>query len=142
MGAHWLNLFFLKNPKKSDLNSRRNLADLMAPTLFGEIELFCQIRPVCSARAVTRVSAFKLDRPTFDKLFKTNNQALMKFNFNVARVACHRLAIADEMLARVLTDEDLCELRRNVWTRMGDDGSSEWRRTTGLFRRPPDLDLK
>ena len=52
---------------------QRNLADLESPTLFGEIELFCQIPPVCSARALTNVSAFSLDRPTFDSLFGSHD---------------------------------------------------------------------
>jgi hypothetical protein len=58
----------------------------------------------------------------------------MHFTHNVARVACHRLAIADDMLTRVLADEDLCTLRRSVWANMADDQISVT--STGVFKRP------
>ena len=118
--------------KSMDNGEPRSLARLQSPTLFGEIELFCQIPPVCSATATTPVTGFALDRPTFDELFASRNPAVVTFTFNVARVACHRLAIADEMLARVLTEEDLCGLRQTVFSRLNDDNA--WRHTTGAFK--------
>ena len=112
----------------------RSLAELSAPTLFGEIELFCQIPPVCTSKAVSKVAAFTLGRPAFDELFAKGHPALLRFTFNVARVACHRLAIADEMLAQVLTGDDLIKLRQAVFARMDPDDRAG--RTTGSFRRP------
>ena len=112
--------------------AERNLAELDSPTLFGEIELFCQIPPVATARAITPVNSFMLTRPTFDRLFAAQHGPLLQFTFNVARVACHRLAIADEMLTHVLSGEDLVKLRRAVFARMG----SSWSRTTGTFKKP------
>ena len=112
---------------------QRELAKLGAPTLFGEIELFCQIRPVCTAKALTPIAAFKLDRPTFDQLFKAKNTALMQFTFNVARVACHRLAIADELLAQAFEDKDLITMREAVWSRM--TSGADLSNTTGIFKR-------
>src|SRR5204862_1778331 len=41
--------------KRGPDGKERALAELESPTLFGEIELFCQIPPVCSAKAVSRV---------------------------------------------------------------------------------------
>src|SRR5689334_10517989 len=85
----------------------RPLAELTGPTLFGEIELFCQIPPVATVRAVTAVSTFVLTRANFDRLIQAQHQALTLFTVNDARVACHRLAIADELLATQLGGEDL-----------------------------------
>jgi CRP-like cAMP-binding protein len=120
--------------KRAPDGQDRALAELESPTLFGEIELFCQIPPVCTARAATRVEAYALSRQTFDQLFESRNPALLRFTFNVARVACHRLAIADELLAQVLSDEDLIKMRRTVWDRMAAD--ADLMRTTGAFKRP------
>lgn len=120
--------------KRAPDGRERNLAELSSPTLFGEIELFCGIPPVCSAHATTRVSAFTLDRPTFDQLFADRHSGIVTFTFNVARVASHRLAVADAMLARVLEAEDLCKLRRHVFASMN-DGQMDWSDTTGVFRR-------
>ena len=121
--------------RSQDGGEDRVLAELKSPTLFGEIELFCNIPAVASVRAQTPVDTFLLTRPTFDRLFKARHGALLQFTFNVARVACHRLAVADGMLAEVLKGEDLVALRRAVFTRMGDADDS-WMRTTGGFRRP------
>lgn len=121
--------------KRSPAGKERELAEITAPTLFGEIELLCGLPAVCTARAATDVSAFALDRPTFDQLFAEKHAALTSFCCNVARVACHRLAIADTMLAQVLGDADLVKLRRRVFATLvpaeGDWSSS----TTGVFRR-------
>jgi CRP-like cAMP-binding protein len=120
--------------KRSPDNGERNLAEFDSPTLFGEIELFCQIPPVASTRALTRLDTFVLTRETFDRLFATRQAALMRFTFNVARVACHRLAIADEMMARVLVGEDLVKTRRAVFSAMNQTG--DWPEKTGAFKRP------
>lgn len=108
-----------------------DLAELSAPTIFGEIEFFCGIPPVCTAKAVSRLAAFRLNRQTFDDLFEAKHPALLQFTFNMARVACHRLAIADEMLADRLSGEDLVEMRKSVFSRVG--ASSHTSRTTGVF---------
>ncbi len=112
----------------------RALAQMCAPTLCGEIELFCEIAPVCSVKALTSVSAFALDRPTFDGLVDSQDPAVTRFAANVARVACHRLAVSDAMLSQMLDQGNLVELRREVFADMrGDDNVSH---TTGVFRRP------
>jgi CRP-like cAMP-binding protein len=119
--------------KSSPGGGVRRLAELDAPTLFGEIELFCDVPPVCSVEALTSVAAFALDASTFEAMAEANSPMLVRFAVNVARVACHRLAIADEMLAQVLTDEDLCDLRRRVWGRVFPDRQVA-AKTTGVFR--------
>ncbi len=113
---------------------QRPLAELDSPTLFGEIELFCQIAPVATATALTDVSAFALTRETYDRLFAAHHQALLRFTHNVARVACHRLAVADEIMTRVLDGEDLVSMRRAVFASMNDDGA--WQHQTGQFKKP------
>jgi hypothetical protein len=89
---------------------------------------------VASAVATTRVSAFALTRETYDRLFAAGHPALMRFTFNVARVACHRLAITDEMMAQAASSEDLVNIRKAVYTAMSTNKS--WPSTTGAFKRP------
>jgi CRP-like cAMP-binding protein len=120
--------------KRGTNDQERSLAEFDSPTLFGEIELFCRIPSVATAKAVTDVSCFTLGNDTFDRLFASHQAALMRFIFNVARVACHRLAVADEMMARVLATEDLVRLRRVVFASMAD---RDWPEKTGFFQRPP-----
>lgn len=121
--------------KRTPDGRERNLAELDSPTLFGEIELFCEIPAVATARAASPVSAFALTRHTFVRLFEAKHPGLMLFIFNVARVSCHRLAVSDELLAQVLEGEDLVEMRRAVFARRS-ASDSPWPRTTGAFRLP------
>jgi CRP-like cAMP-binding protein len=120
--------------KRAGAQVERRFAELDAPTLFGEIELFCQIPSVASAVAMTRVNAFALTRETYDRLFASGHPALMRFTFNVARVACHRLAITDEMMARSAVSSDLVDIRKAVYSAMSN--SRSWPTTTGAFKRP------
>lgn len=120
--------------KRGPQGDERRFAELDSPTLFGEIELFCLIPPVASAIAMTQVSAFGLTRATYDQLFGAGHPALMRFTFNVARVACHRLAITDEMMARAASSQDLVDVRKAVFTAMS--SSKSWPSTTGAFPRP------
>ena len=113
---------------------QRTLAELTAPTLFGEIELFCQLCPVASVQTLSPVEAFVLNRSTYNKLFRSQNQAVMQFTFNVARVACHRLAMAHEMLAQHVGDHDLAQLRHSVSAKMSEE--QNLMTTTGAFRVP------
>jgi CRP-like cAMP-binding protein len=120
--------------KRGPDQKERSLAELDGPTLFGEIELFCQIPPVATARALTPVAAFALTRETFDRLFASRHPALLQFTVNVARVACHRLAVSDEIMTRVVGGDDLVNIRRAVFSSMSDAGA--WPHTTGAFPRP------
>ena len=125
--------------KKGPDNNLRTLAELSAPTVLGEIELFCELPAVSTVRAVSRVSAFIMERSTFNMLRESHNQAIGQFVFNVARVACHRLAVADQMLATRPTDENLPQMRENELAKMkeGQDLSN----LTGCFRvTAPDPD--
>jgi CRP-like cAMP-binding protein len=119
-----------KNPSQP---AERTLAELDSPTLFGEIEIFCHLPPVTTVRALTPVCTFRLTRTTFDTLLAEGHPALMSFSFNVARVACHRLAIADELLASLMGGEDLVKMRHAVFNRMA---GGHWSRTTGVFKKP------
>ena len=120
-----------QSPRGKDIR----LAELTSPTLFGEVELFCQTSVISSARASGLTHTFSLSRPIFDKLFKERHPAILAFTFNVAKVASHRLAIADGMLARVLGDEDLVEMRKKVFVAM--DDANEWdSEVTGAFVVP------
>ncbi|MDP7039682.1 MAG: cyclic nucleotide-binding domain-containing protein [Myxococcota bacterium] len=119
-----------KNPKGLDIP----LAELKSPTLFGEIELFCEMPPVATVTATTEVAAFVLDRRTFDKLLGDKHPALLRFTYNMAKVACHRLAICDDIMARSLGHEDLIALRRQIFSSMAP--KDKWAQTTGMFKLP------
>ena len=119
--------------KRAKGGHQRLLAELHSPTLFGEVELFCQIPPVATARAGSRLNCFALSKEKYHALYDARHPAVVAFTFNVARVACHRLAVADAMLAQILDDEDLVTLRRHVFAEMHHD---EWHQITGTFRRP------
>ena len=119
--------------KRSPQGEERRFAELDSPTLFGEIELFCEIPAVATCTAMSRVSAFGLTRETYDRLFNAGHPAIMRFTFNVARVACHRLAITDEMMARASDSQDLVDIRKTVFTSM--TSTRDWPSTTGAFKR-------
>ncbi len=114
----------------------KQLAKLLAPTLFGEIGLFCRLPAVARVIAETPVDTFCLTRDTYDRLFAEENPALHRFTLNVARVACHRLAIADEMLARTVSEEDMLSLRSSLFTASCErlDPSDPLGASTGAFR--------
>ena len=113
-------------------NQLRTIAELDAPTVLGEIELFCELPAVSTVRALSRVSAFVMERSTFNLLRDSHNHAIGQFVFNVARVACHRLAVADQILAARPSNENLPQMREQELARMkeGQDLSN----TTGCFR--------
>lgn len=114
------------------------LAELRGPTIFGEVELFCAIPPAATVTASTEVSAFSLPRPTFLQLVSAQHPAIVRFCFNVARVACHRLAVADHMIATVMGPEDLISLRRTTIEELNPDPL--WSQITGVFRGIRNLD--
>lgn len=110
----------------------RPIAELGAPTVLGEIELFCDLPAVSTVRALSRVSAFTMDRQTFSALRDSHNHAIGQFVFNVARVACHRLAVADQILAARPASDDLPKMREDELARMKED--KDLSTTTGCFR--------
>lgn len=120
--------------KRSPDGTDHPLSEPNCPTLFGEVELLCQFPAIGTVRAVTPVSAFTLSPATFTQLMEQQNVTLLRFIYNVARVVCHRLAIADELLVQLLRDEDLAVMRARLFTKDGRE--STWTRTTGVFKRP------
>lgn len=108
------------------------LATLHAPTLIGEIELFCSVPAVTTVRTLTDLETFALSRQAFLTLLSENHPAMLQFTYNVARVACHRLAVADTMLADRLGAVDLAALRRKIFGSNTDLRSAT---TTGSFFR-------
>lgn len=123
----------LEITKRTPDGAECRLAELTAPTLFGEIELICGTPAVATVRATTDVQLFQLTRAQFEKLAEAHHPALWRFTLNVARVACHRLAIADTMLAGLVGREDLAEVRRRVFAELA---NQSWATTTGGFKRP------
>ena len=111
----------------------RPIAKLQSPTVLGEIELFCGLKAVSTVRALTRIAAFTLDKKTFQQLRDQRNPAIAEFILNVARVACHRLAIADEMLATMPASEDLPQEREEHFQKMQAHSGSVTS-TTGVFK--------
>src|SRR5690606_8740092 len=102
--------------KTDESGKIHNLAQLQAPTVFGEIGFFCQTSPFITATALGDVAAFSLSRKVFDELIALNHPATMRFVHNLARVVCHRLAVADEMLTEMVRDgDDLAALRKTIF---------------------------
>lgn len=108
------------------------LGTLNAPTLIGEIELFTQVPAVATVRTLSEIDSFALSREAFDSLMGEAHPAMLQFTYNVARVACHRLAVADTMLAKKLGAVDLAELRRQIF---GNNDRLRAATTTGSFFR-------
>lgn len=108
------------------------LAALNAPTLLGEVELFTQVPAVATVTTLTDIDSFALSRQAFETLMAEHHPAMLRFTYNVARVACHRLAVADTMLARKLGAVDLAELRRQIF---GTNDDLRAATTTGSFFR-------
>ena len=119
--------------KKGPDGSLRPIAQLGSPTVLGEIELFCNLKAVSTVRALSRISAFSLDRETLLFLRQERHVAMSEFIFNVARVACHRLAVADEMLAMMPGSENLPQEREQHFEKMRRDGGTT-STTTSVFR--------
>lgn len=90
------------------------IAELNAPTVLGEVELFCQIPAVATARAETRVHAFALTPTTFDALFTAGHPGLLRFVLNLAKVACHRLATTDTLLSQLMTHEQVALVHQKI----------------------------
>ena len=109
-----------------------------APTLFGEIELFCGVTSIADVQAITDVEAFELTRTTFEELFAQRHPAMTQFVFNVAKVASHRLMISDAMLLKLDDGKTtLPDLRQHTIAQLKrDKGGGE---LTGTFVVPTSL---
>ncbi len=118
--------------KKGPDGQLRTIAELDGPTVLGEIELFCELPAVSTVRALSRISAFIMERSTFNLLRESHNQAIGQFVFNVARVACHRLAVADQILAARPASENLPQMREDELAKMQE--GQELSNMTGCFR--------
>jgi CRP-like cAMP-binding protein len=106
-----------------------------APTLFGEIELFCGVTSIADVQAITDVEAFELTRDTFSDLFAKRHPAMTQFVFNVAKVASHRLMISDAMLLKLDDGKtNLSDLRQHTIAQLRrEKGGGE---LTGTFKIP------
>lgn len=108
------------------------LACLNAPTLLGEVELFCEVPAIATARTLTEIESFALSRNTFDRLKDEHHPAMLQFTHNLGRVACHRLAVVNSMLSYKVGAGDLSELRREIF---GSNNDLRAATTTGSFFR-------
>jgi len=111
-----------------------------APTLFGEIELFCGVTSIADVQAITDVEAFELTRETFSELFAKRHPAMTQFVFNVAKVASHRLMISDAMLLKLDDGKtNLSDLRQHTIAQLKrEKGGGELTGTFKIPKRPPE----
>lgn len=100
--------------KRIDQKAEQAIAELAAPTVLGEVELFCHMPAVATARALSRVEAFALTHQTFETLFAAGHPGLLRFVLNMAKVACHRLAQTDALICSLLDDENRLVMRRKL----------------------------
>ena len=64
--------------RRSDDQGRAPIVyERKAPTLFGEIELFCGVTSIADVQALTDVEAFELTRATFEELFAQRHPAML-----------------------------------------------------------------
>jgi CRP-like cAMP-binding protein len=90
------------------------VAQLQAPTVLGEVELFCRTPAVATARALTAVQAFALSPATFERLFAAGHPGLLRFVLNMAKVACLRLVATDALLCTLMADADVSAVRQRL----------------------------
>lgn len=100
--------------KRVDSKAQQAIAELDAPTVLGEVELFCHMPAVATARALTRVQAFALTHQTFETLFAAGHPGLLRFVLNMAKVACHRLAQTDALVCSLMDSESAEAMRRKL----------------------------
>jgi CRP-like cAMP-binding protein len=75
------------------------IANLSAPSVFGEIELLACRPAIASVVAATDVSLALLHRGVFEELVAAVRPAVMKVVRNLAQTLSYRLAATDERLA-------------------------------------------
>lgn len=100
--------------KRVDAKAEQLIAELDAPTVLGEVELFCHIPAVATARALSSVQAFALTHQTFETLFAAGHPGLLRFVLNMAKVACHRLAQTDALVCSLMDSENAEAMRRKL----------------------------
>jgi len=89
------------------------IANLSAPSVFGEIEMLARRPAIASVVAATDVTLALLHRGAFDELVAAGRPAVMKIIRNLAQTLSYRLAATDERLtafASIATDHERAQL--------------------------------
>jgi CRP-like cAMP-binding protein len=77
----------------------RVLTNLVAPSVFGELEMLTRRPAIAGVEAMSGVRAAVLNRGAFDEMLRAQRPALLKITKNLAYVLSWRLAATDERLA-------------------------------------------
>ena len=77
------------------------LAELEAPSVFGEMALLTHQNHSATVRTRTPVTAGLLPYEIFELRIRQNNVTALRIAFNLGRIACHRLRMATRDLLRL-----------------------------------------
>lgn len=105
------------------------ISSLQAPSVFGEVEILAQRKPIAGVNAVTEIKTAVLGRGVFDEMCHANRPCTLKVVRNLAQVLSYRLAATDERLAAHFElsvpgiDEQLVNVRNIMY--------SSWRMKEG-----------
>jgi CRP-like cAMP-binding protein len=86
---------FKKDPRGTD----RELAQLEAPTVLGELELVSRTPCLASAAAITDVRALLLSAEAFERMVNDGDAVASKITRNIARVVIQRLGESNTRIA-------------------------------------------
>lgn len=97
------------------------IAEVAAPSVFGEMELLTRMSPSASVRAKGEVTLYWISRERLEALQRSETVTVYKLLANFGRVLAHRLRAADEKLAEIAAGsdakhEELSTLRAKIMT--------------------------
>lgn len=97
-------------------DGERELADLTAPTIFGELELLTDTPYSATLKAHTDTRAYVMPRARFSDLRDAGDSGLMKMIYNMAKILAMRLYITNKALSESTgpTTEQLEQLRKTT----------------------------
>ena len=104
--ALWL---LLDGKVEVDLNvpkaGEREIAELNAPSMFGESSFFHSHPHSATVRTLTPVRLLKLDRQRFDQLVADNNEAALRLGVKAAEILAGRLYQTDRFVEKLLESQ-------------------------------------
>jgi CRP-like cAMP-binding protein len=82
--------------KETKTGEQLYLATIEARSFFGEIALLDEIPRSASAHAGTRTELFAFCKPDLEKLIERNPRLGVKILYNISRMICRRLLVAND----------------------------------------------
>ena len=99
-------------------DSERELANLIAPTIFGELELITNIPFSATLKATTNTKAYVMTRTSFHDMREAGDSGLMKMIYNISKIMAMRLYHTNKALSEATgpTNAQIEELRKTSLT--------------------------